>query len=97
MILTLEEAKKYLRIGADDFADDQELETLVLASEAYLTNAGCKLDEGNELAKLAVKILIVHWNENREIIGKNEKLPYSLSNIILQLQYCYEEEVTDTT
>ncbi|WP_024833828.1 head-tail connector protein [Ruminiclostridium josui] len=92
MILTLEEAKKYLKADVDDTSEDQDIESLISAAEEYLKNAGCKLPEGNELAKLAIKLLVVHWHENREPIGKADKLQYSLSNIIFQLQYCYEEE-----
>ncbi|EPR12317.1 head-tail connector protein [Ruminiclostridium papyrosolvens] len=92
MILTLVEAKKYLKGDESDTSEDLDILSLITAAEEYLKNAGCKLPEGNELAKLAIKLLVVHWHENREPIGKADKLQYSLSNIILQLQYCYEEE-----
>lgn len=92
MILTLVEAKKYLKGDESDTSEDLDILSLITAAEEYLKNAGCKLPEGNELAKLAIKLLVVHWHENREPIGKADKLQYSLSNIIFQLQYCYEEE-----
>ena len=94
MILSMGEAKRYLQIDEDDSDSDSEIQSLILAAEEYLKNAGCTLIEGNELAKLAVKILVVHWHENREPIGKGDKLQYGLAGIILQLQYCCEcEEV----
>ena len=42
----------------------------------------------SELAKLAARILISHWHENREAVGKAEQLAFSLQSILVQLQYC---------
>ncbi|PHF88964.1 DNA-packaging protein, partial [Bacillus toyonensis] len=42
----------------------------------------------SELAKLATRILIAHWHENREAVGKAEQLAFSLQSIFVQLQYC---------
>lgn len=88
MIVTLPEIKEYLRI--DTGADDAAITTLITAAEEYLKNAGAVLSSTNELSKLAVKILVVHWYENHEPIGKTDKLAYGLESIITQLQYCYE-------
>ena len=54
-----------------------------------LQNAGIKKDYQNELYNLAIKLLVIHWYENREIVGSANKLAFSLENIITQLQYCY--------
>ena len=56
-----------------------------------MLNAGVKNFE-NDLYKLAIKMLVLHWYENREVIGEAKKLAFSLDNIITQLQYCYEVE-----
>lgn len=84
MILTLAEAKSWGIIEVTD--DDTEITALITAAETYLTNAGCTLIDTDELAKLAVKMLVIHWYENREVIGKAEKLAYGLAAIITQLQ-----------
>jgi len=93
MILTRLEAKKYLRIDEIDTGEDLELDALIMAAEEFLKNAGCQLPVGNELAKLAVKILVVHWHENREPVGKGDKLKFSLDAILPQLKHCYVEVV----
>lgn len=56
----------------------------------YLKNAGCVLNTGDELAKLAEKMLVVNWYENRELTGSATQLTYGLQCIISQLQNCYE-------
>ncbi|HDW3058518.1 TPA: phage gp6-like head-tail connector protein [Bacillus cereus] len=88
MVLTVEEAKKYLRVDGDEEEDDL-ITSFVIAAEIYIQNAtgqDVKLD--SELAKLAARILISHWYENREAVGKAEQLVFSLQSILVQLQYC---------
>jgi len=89
MLITLDEAKSYLLVDGTD--EDTEITALIGAAETYLTNAGATLTAGNELAKLAVKMLVVHWHENREPVGQASKIAFGLSSIIAQLQYCYPE------
>jgi len=93
MIVSVDEIKKYLRIDSEE--EDTQIQALEAAAEEYLKNAGAVLSETNELAKLAVKILCVHWYENREPVGKADELAFSLQHIITQLKYCYQppEEV----
>ena len=62
---------------------------LITSAETYLQNAGIKKDYQNELYNLAIKLLVIHWYENREVVGNAGKLAFSLDNIITQLQYCY--------
>lgn len=83
----LDEVKEYLRIDGTD--EDTEIQGLINAAEAYLTNAGVIKDETKELYKLAVKMLVVNWYENRQPIGKADKLAFGLDSIITQLKYCY--------
>lgn len=92
MILSPNEIKGYLRLDEDYTDEDDELTSLAMAAENYLINAGCILSSENELAKLAIKILVVHWYENREPIGKADRLAFGLDNIIIQLKYCYSAE-----
>ncbi|WP_139894505.1 head-tail connector protein [Bacillus cereus] len=87
MVLTLEEAKKYLRVDGDE--EDDLITSFVIAAEIYIKNATSKnVDLKSELAKLAARILIADWHENREAVGKAEQLAFSLQSILVQLQYC---------
>ena len=86
--MDLEELKLFLRIEGDE--EDSFIEGLQIAAEEYLTNAGIKKDYTKELYKLAIKILISHWYENRavETAGKNvSKIAFGLDTIIVQLKY----------
>ncbi|MED2492498.1 head-tail connector protein, partial [Bacillus thuringiensis] len=79
MVLTLEEAKKYLRVDGDE--EDDLITSFVEAAEIYIKNATSKnVDLKSELAKLAARILIAHWHENREAVGKAEQLAFSLQS-----------------
>lgn len=87
LVLKLEEAKEYLRVDGNE--EDMLILSLITAAERYIQNATSKdvhLDD--ELAKLAARILISHWYENREAIGKAEQLAFSLQTMLVQLQYC---------
>ncbi|TKI81574.1 head-tail connector protein [Bacillus mycoides] len=87
MVLKLEEAKEYLRVDGDE--EDSLISSFITAAEIYIKNATSKnIDLKSELAKLAARILISHWYENREAVGKAEQLAFSLQSILVQLQYC---------
>ncbi|PGC82330.1 head-tail connector protein [Bacillus toyonensis] len=87
MVLTVEEAKKYLRVDGDE--EDDLITSFVIAAEMYIKNATSNnVDLKSELAKLATRILIAHWHENREAVGEAEQLAFSLQSILVQLQYC---------
>ena len=85
----LEKIKEYLKIDSND--EDTTVQTLITSAELYLKNAGVLEDYQNELYGLAIKMLVLHWYEKREIIGNAQKMAFSLDNIITQLQYCYGE------
>ncbi|PEV74139.1 head-tail connector protein [Bacillus cereus] len=86
MVLTVEEAKKYLRVDGNE--EDDLITSFVEAAEIYIKNATSKtVDLKSELATLAARILIAHWYENREAVGKAEQLLFSLQSILVQLQY----------
>lgn len=85
--MELDEIKKFLRVDGTD--DDSLLSSLQLAAEQYLENAGAAKDYTSELYKIAVKLLIGHWYENRSavVVGTVSKdLEFSLINIIVQLR-----------
>jgi uncharacterized phage protein (predicted DNA packaging) len=92
MIVTLEEAKNWLRV---DFSDDDALiTTLINAAEEYLKNAtGVEFDENNHLAKLFCMTLIADWYENREMIGKaTDQTRPIIQSILTQLSYAYDSD-----
>ncbi|MFY0167302.1 head-tail connector protein [Bacillus anthracis] len=92
MILKLEEAKGYLRVDGNE--EDTLIESLIIAAEIYIKNATSKnVNLKSELAKLAARILIAHWHENREAVGKAEQLAFSLQSILVQLQYCVGDSI----
>jgi uncharacterized phage protein (predicted DNA packaging) len=86
--MDLEELKLFLKI--DDNEEDILIQGLQLSAEEYLANVGVIKDYTKELYKLAIKILVTHWYENRavETVGKNvSKISFGLDTIILQLKY----------
>lgn len=89
--MNLDEIKLFLRIDGNE--EDTLIQGLQLAGEEYLYNAGVNKDYTKELYKLAIKILVGHWYENREVTGKADKLAFSLDTMILQLKYTKVEVV----
>jgi uncharacterized phage protein (predicted DNA packaging) len=91
--LSLAEIKEFLKI--DGIEEDTLINGLLLAAKLYLANAGATINN-TELYNLAVKLLVGHWYENRNIIGKADKIAFSLDCIITQLKYAdieYNEAV----
>lgn len=97
MIITLEEAKQWLRIDHND--EDSLINTLISAAEKYLINAtGNVFDSTNELAKLFCYVLVTDWYENREMIGKtSEKVRHTVESMVAQLSHCYAPQEGDTS
>jgi len=93
MILTLVEAKSYLRV---DFADDDALiQLLIDSAEAYLKNAtGKTFDDKNSIAKIVCLILVVDGYENRNPAETSKRAEQAISGYIDQLKYCREEAGT---
>lgn len=87
MIITLDEAKQWLRIEHND--EDSLISTLISAAEKYLVNAtGNAFDNTNELAKLFCYVLVTDWYENREMIGKtSDQVRPIITSILAQLTY----------
>ena len=86
--MNLGDLKFFLIIDHDE--EDELINGLQLSAEEYLTNAGINKDYSKELYKLAIKILVSHWYENRfvENVGKNvTKIAFGLDTILIQLKY----------
>lgn len=82
--MDLEDIKLYLRVDHDE--EDNLLLSLQKASEEYLYNAGCVKNYDNDLYRIAIKMLINHWYDNRGIIGVSDHISHSLESIIYQLR-----------
>lgn len=97
MIVTLEEAKEWLKVDFSD--DDATIQRLINAAEKYLKNAtGNTFDSSNELAQLFCLVLVADWYENREMIGKvSDKIRHTVDSILAQLSYCYGPQEGDTS
>ena len=95
--MQLQELKDYLREDTED--EDKTIKSFQTAAEEYLTNAGVVKDYNKSLYKLAIKMLVSHWHENRRIviIGSTTKtskeIEMTLSPIVSQLKYTQESTV----
>ena len=95
-MINLNDIKNFLRLDSDD-EDIWIAEILIPAVKIYLHNAGIKSEKAkeSELYTLAVQMLVCHWYENRDAVAAGsttKKIEFSLSSIITQLKYCYENE-----
>lgn len=92
--MELDELKLYLRASGTE--EDQLITGLQLSAEEYLKNAGVNIDYTRELYKLAIKILVSHWYENRAVQSEKSisKMSFSLDSIIFSLKYTQSTEVT---
>ena len=88
-ILTLEEAKNYLRIDYDD--DDLLLQSLLVATMDYLRDAINSFDKKAtkekfiKRAKILACVLVQDWYDNREQ-KESKDLSYTARSLLTQLQ-----------
>lgn len=82
--MDLEELKLFLRLDGSD--DDTLIQSLELAAVEYLTNAGVNKDYTKALYKLAIKLLVGHWYENRSIVASDNNVAFNLDTMITQLK-----------
>lgn len=84
-MVTLKEAKKYLRV---DFADDDVfIKKLITASRKYIKNIVVDY-KSNELLDIAQLLLIEHWYYNRSILGRVPKnILHGIDSILFQENY----------
>lgn len=87
---------------ADDFRYNEDeynsIKDLILGAQALLDNAGA-FKPDNPMTKVAVKMIVGHWLENRDSMNYDYKsvngLPYTLQAIIYSLQYLPDKVVDD--
>lgn len=81
----LEMVKEYLRVDGND--DDYIIGHLIETAKSYVKSAtNIAYDEDNHLYKMALLLLVVRWYENRNLVGKNDDLDYTISSILLQIE-----------
>ena len=83
--MELAEVKTFLRV--DGTEEDVLIASLQLAAEIFIANAGVIKDYTNELYGLAIKLLTLHWYDKREVVGKADKLAFSLETIVFNIKY----------
>ena len=66
-MITLEEAKVYLKVESNVMEDDELITALISAASEYIQNATGKADSGSKIYDLCEKVLIAHWYENRGV------------------------------
>lgn len=90
--MTLDQAKKWLRLEPDFAEEDELIQDLIDAAETYLANAtGNQFDGTNPLAKLFCRVLVADWYENREMVGRvGDKIRLTVDSTLAQLSHCYE-------
>lgn len=84
--MTLEEIKNFLKV---DFGDDDSLITLEIeAAKEYITDAVGQYKESSARMNLLLLNIVSTLYENRvyTVQQANEKVQYSLSSMVLQLQ-----------
>lgn len=96
-IVTIDEAKAYLRVDHDD--DDQVIERIIVSAREYVETAtGLEIYlEGDSppaqpipsRAVLAILLLTSHWYDTREVVVVGQaanEVPYSVRRILNQLK-----------
>lgn len=90
LIVTLEEAKKYLKVDND--IEDTTIQDLIDAAEEFIKNATGKTFDGtNKLAKFVIRVLITDWHENPNNFGRTDHVFNVIKGYIAQLSCCYNE------
>ena len=88
--MTLDEVKVYLKLD-DDLTEDDELITgLIDAAKTYIEDSTGKSYQDTQLYNLAVKMIVAHWYENRQVISNKtvvNELPQSFFSIVAQIQW----------
>lgn len=89
MIITLEEAKSFMKVDFED--EDEEIKDCIAAAEEYLKSAtGKEFDSSNKRAKRYCKVLANEWYKDRGLMEDkkvSEKVKFTLQSIMTQLKY----------
>jgi len=97
-LITLEQAKNYLRIDFDE--DDVLVEMCMESAQQYLKDsienfeAKAVNESFEKKCRLPILMLIQHQYDSRTaIVTSNQKVDFILSSLMLQLKYGYNDLV----
>lgn len=85
--MTIDDVKAYLRIDTDE--DDIIIETMMQATEQYITDSVGFYDEENPKIKMLYWLIMQDFYENRALAVKEsdkQRLSHVVSTIVMQLQ-----------
>lgn len=86
-MITLTEAKSYLRVETEMTEDDDLLTGLISAASDYIQECTGKTDDGSPLYKLCEKLLVEHWYENRTVTANNTtELPHGVQSMLTHIK-----------
>lgn len=86
--MELKEIKDFLKIDTSE--EENFIGSLQSAAEEYCKNAGVQPMSDSKLYDLAIKMLVSHWYENRNVVAVGtitKIMEFSLNNILTQLRY----------
>lgn len=90
--MILDDVKNYLRVDDDLTEDDAQINSLIAAAKSYISQQTGKTYVDDDLYNQAVKLLVCHWYENRELNpskpGTLAEFPHSLSALINHIATC---------
>lgn len=92
-MITLAEAKSYLRVETEMNAEDDLIDGLINAASDYIQECTGKADDGSPLYNLCEKILVAHWYEHREAVsGAMTDVPHTLQSLLTHIKLTEKEE-----
>lgn len=94
-MVTLEQAKNYLKIDNDITDDDELVSSLISAAGDYVKRTTGKTNDGadvSQLYDLCIKMLVAHWYENRAVYsskpGAINVLPHTVTALLTHIAQC---------
>lgn len=69
-----------------DAASVEVVQTLIPAAGIYLANAGVMPDTGDDLYRLCLASLVLHWFDHRDAVADEEGIPTNLRPLVNQLK-----------
>lgn len=100
MAVTLQQAKTYLKVDDDITDDDELISGMITAAEEYVERSTGKTNDNSSLYDLCIKLLVVHWYENRAIYsqksGNVQDIPHSVTQMLIHIasSSAYPEETS---
>jgi len=91
-MITIGQAKKYMVVDSDDC--DEMIQDLIEAADKYIKNECGEDYIEDQVSNLAQCILVAHWYENREAVGKADQLAFSLGSLLRHIKYCSLPQTT---